>query len=146
MKAYISALLMLSLLYVWCSTLQAAAQTTSPTSDWRAKLTAEAKRLKLTHIEQFENGIYGRYMDSRMFFTTAEQIPDDKRLYWAMVKVLSEKFACFMVRKRKSGDLYRFYCKDKRSVVFRKGRVGQTIHFYGRTYDRNEKLIPLDHE
>ena len=117
-------------------------QTESP-EQWRKRITAEAQELNVVHIEQLENGVYGHYKQSRVFFTIPELVPDDTKLYWAMIKILSEKFACFMVKKRKSGNLYRFYCKDKRSVVFRKGRVGKTVHFYGRTYDENEKLIPL---
>lgn len=110
---------------------------------WRHRITNSAKRLNVTNIEQFENGVFGHYRNSRIFFTTTHQIPNDEKLYWVMVKVLSEKYSCFMINRRKSGDLYRFYCKDQRSVVMRIGQVNQTLYFYGRTYDRFGNLILL---
>lgn len=94
-----------------------------------------------------DRGVYGKVGTATYFATTTDKIPTFDRLYWAMVKVLSEKYGCFMKTKSTQGSAVRFGCRDGRSVVMWRAKNDRYMQFYGRQYDRNgQELIVEKHQ
>lgn len=84
----------------------------------------------------YEGGFYGTRGLTKIFIAPTSKIGDYSRLYWVMVKVLSEKYGCFMVAKQYAGDTTRVFCRDKRQIVFWQSRTKDWIQFASRQYDR----------
>lgn len=85
----------------------------------------------------FEGGVFGMVGSAKMFIGTSDQIPDDTRLYWVLVKVLSEKYGCFMVHKQNlPGDMVKVKCRDRRQIVFWKTRGDGWFAFQSRQFDK----------
>ena len=91
-----------------------------------------------------DEGIFGKHRSSVVFFGHIERIPSQERLYWVMVKVLSEKYGCFMVKKRDTEFKTSFQCRDGRQVVFSYGLTGEVYHFFANQYDRNGQLLMVE--
>lgn len=91
----------------------------------------------LTQATFYEGGTYGTRGPSKVFIAPTSIIRDYSRLYWVMVKVLSEKYGCFMVAKRYERDTTRIWCRDKRQIVFWQSKSRDWIQFATRQYDRD---------
>jgi hypothetical protein len=102
-----------------------------------------AQHLKIQKPREFEGGVYGKVGDATVYIAPQEKVPDYDRLHWVMIKVLSEKYGCFVVKKVKVNDTISVACRDRRRVVFRRSRGPEWIMFYGRQYDvaGNEVII-----
>jgi hypothetical protein len=85
----------------------------------------------------YEGGYYGTRGLTKIFIAPTTKIGDYSRLYWVMVKVLSEKYGCFMVAKQYARDTTRVFCRDKRQIVFWQSRTKDWIQFATRQYDRD---------
>ena len=85
----------------------------------------------------YEGGIYGTRGYSKVFVAPTTQIHNYSRLYWVMVKVLSEKYGCFMVAKQYHWGTTRVWCRDKRQVVFWQSKNRNWIQFATRQYDKD---------
>lgn len=102
----------------------------------------------------YQGGVFGLSGVAKVFVTTREHIKDDARLYWVMVKVLSEKYGCFMVEKRYLRDLTSVTCRDKRRIDFRTTRGADWVQFLARQYDqqgyeivvRKRKIVRVGNE
>jgi hypothetical protein len=98
------------------------------------------RRLILGNIESatpYAGGILGLKGSSKYFVASTSTIPEYDRLYWVIVKVLSEKYSCFIKAKQDIGLLTRFTCRDRRQVLFWKKRNNQFIEFTSRQFDRD---------
>ncbi len=90
----------------------------------------------------YEKGVLGNVGTAKYYITTKGRVPNWTRLYWVQVKVLSEKFGCFMVKKVRRGDVMVAQCRDKRRIVMHRsmsdGRNGENwIQFEAKQYDRD---------
>ena len=95
----------------------------------------------------YEGGVYGKKGHVPVFAALTKDIPDYDRLYWVMVKVLSEKYGCFIKRKQSSHAQVVVECRDRRRVVFYRNRGDSWIQFYGRQYDQQgRELIVKNHK
>lgn len=95
---------------------------------------------------RYEGGVYGKKGHIPVFAARLADIPDYDRLYWVMVKVLSEKYGCFMKRKASTHSQVMVECRDKRRVVFHRNRGDGWIQFYGRQYNQEGKEVLIkDH-
>ena len=96
---------------------------------------------------RYEGGVYGKKGHIPVFAARLADIPDYDRLYWVMVKVLSEKYGCFMKRKASTHNQVTVECRDKRRVVFHRNRGDGWIQFYGRQYNQEGKEVVIrDHQ
>lgn len=103
---------------------------------------------------EYHGGVYGLVGPAKFFAASRERIKDDNRLYWIMVRVLSEKYGCFMTAKYNYGDLTRVTCRDKRQIVFWRSRNRESIQFLARQYDaagfeivvKNRKIVRISKE
>lgn len=94
----------------------------------------------------YEGGVYGKKGHVPVFAARLKEIPDYDRLYWVMVKVLSEKYGCFIKRKASTHAQVLVECRDRRRVVFHRNRGDGWIQFYGRQYDQQGREIEVrDH-
>lgn len=99
-----------------------------------------SRRIALNSIENpypYAGGVLGAKGDSKYFIASLSAIPEYNRLYWVMVKVLSEKYSCFIRSKQEIGSMTRITCRDKRQVLFWKKQSGQYIEFLARQFDRD---------
>jgi hypothetical protein len=101
-----------------------------------SKITAVQSPSRLPVSSPYEGGFYGTRGLTKIFIAPTSKIGDYSRLYWVMVKVLSEKYGCFMVAKQYAGDTTRVFCRDKRQIVFWQSRTKDWIQFASRQYDR----------
>ena len=85
----------------------------------------------------YAGGILGIKGSSKYFIASVSSIPEYDRLYWVIVKVLSEKYSCFISAKQYIGLMTRFTCRDKRQVLFWKKRNDRFIEFTSRQFDRD---------
>ncbi len=99
--------------------------------------------LKIENVKRYEGGAYGKIGSSTVFIAEKNTIPDFDRLYWVMVKVLSEKYGCFMKKKYSEEKTVVVHCRDRRRIVFRRHQGSDWIQFYGRQYDLagNELIV-----
>lgn len=96
---------------------------------------------------RYEGGVYGKKGHIPVFAARLADIPDYDRLYWVMVKVLSEKYGCFMKRKASTHNQVMVECRDKRRVVLHRNRGDGWIQFYGRQYNADGKEVVIrDHK
>lgn len=86
--------------------------------------------------ELYEGGVFGYLGSAKAFVARRRTIPDYQRLYWVMVKVLSEKYSCFMTAKQNRGDETWVQCRDGRQVVFWRDQSSKWIQFQARQYDQ----------
>lgn len=84
----------------------------------------------------YAGGILGTKGDSKYFIASTDVVPGYNRLYWVMVKLLSERYSCFMRSKVDVGNITRVSCKDGRQVMFWKKQNPDFIEFVSRQFDR----------
>jgi hypothetical protein len=117
-----------------------------PTISDRAEIVSVARRFDLKDLKPLDLGVIGKVGPAIVFLGSKETIPDSTRLYWAMVRVLSERYGCFMTEKRDTGHIISFTCRDKRRVVFNHGSNDELIYFSARQYNRQgEELHVKNH-
>lgn len=104
-----------------------------------------SKSLKIERPREYERGVYGKVGTATIYITHISRIPDFDRLHWVIVKVLSEKYGCFIVHKLSSSQLVSVRCRDKRRIVFRRSRGDDWIMFYARQYDHRGHEIIIGH-
>jgi len=107
------------------------------------KLVGELTKLGVSNAEVIDLGAYGKLGTSVIFIADRSLIPDFDRLYWVMVRVLSEKYGCFIRHKIDRGNVVRFGCKDKRLVVMNRNVLKNYVTFQARQYapDGQEIII-----
>ncbi len=101
----------------------------------------ELARLAVTRaIENpidYHDGVFGMVGGAKFFATTKAQVPNFDHLYRVIVRVLSEKYGCFMTSKQNIGESIKFTCRDRRRIVVWRATGGNWIQFYARQYDRD---------
>lgn len=113
-------------------------------TEWRNSVLKTAQKSHIRNITISDEGIFGKHRSSVVFFGHIERIPSQNRLYWVMVRVLSEKYGCFMVNKVTDKSKTSFKCRDGRQVVFNYGLTGKVYHFFANQYDRNGQLLVVE--
>lgn len=119
----------------------------SPSLSAKAKVHEALKfDLDLSHIslKPFYKGFYGKVGASTLFVASKKEVPDEARVYWAIVQVLSKKYGCFIRRKAKKGPYRSFLCKDKRIIVFHNRSTKNHILFSGRQFDQKGREIVVN--
>jgi hypothetical protein len=108
-----------------------------------AKGTAAAESLtKLLQARALEGpvayagGVLGSVGAARLFVATTDRVHDDSRLWWVMVRLLSEKYACFMTHRQTLGERLNIGCRDGRRVSFWRSRGPGWLQFVARQFDR----------
>jgi hypothetical protein len=91
--------------------------------------------------QMLDVGIYGKKGSQTVFVARRSKISDYDRLYWVMVRVLSEKYGCFIRKKTDSGQTVRFDCRDKRFVVLERDISGGFAKLSGRQFDASGREI-----
>jgi hypothetical protein len=91
--------------------------------------------LGVQRAQVMDVGVYGKIGNMAVFVADRKQVPNYDRLYWVMVRVLSEKYGCFITRKHVESDIVRFTCRDKRTVVMKRRISGEYSKFVARQYD-----------
>ena len=101
-----------------------------------------AVRRSLEKPTAFDQGVYGKLGTSTVYMAPANRVQSSDRLYWTMVRVLSEKYGCFIVEKNRNSDRFQFRCRDGRQVVMQRKMDSRFAHFWGRQYNASgEELI-----
>ncbi len=85
----------------------------------------------------YEGGVFGTVGNAKMFVGPSSHITNYDRLYWVMVKVLSEKYGCFMSSRQNMPEKTLIKCRDKRQIVFWKSKGPGFMQFFARQYDRD---------
>ena len=116
---------------------------TAPVMSKKDAMDAHVERSRAALLGDIQNaapyagGILGMRGSSKYFIATTTTIPEYDRLYWVIVKVLSEKYSCFIRAKQDIGLMTRFTCRDKRQVLFWKKKNNRFIEFTSRQFDRD---------
>ncbi len=84
----------------------------------------------------YEGGVFGTVGNAKMFVGPSTHIGNYDRLYWVMVKVLSEKYGCFMAARQNMPEKTLIKCRDKRQIVFWKSKGPGFMQFFARQFDR----------
>ncbi len=101
-----------------------------------------AVRRSLEKPTAFDQGVYGKVGSSTVYMAPVNRVGSSDRLYWTMVRVLSEKYGCFIVQKSRNVDKFQFRCRDGRRIVMQSKIDSRVAHFWGRQYDsRGEEII-----
>jgi len=98
----------------------------------------------ITEMKSFERGFLGKIGDTTIFGASRDRIADADRLYWVMVKVLSENYGCFMRGTKRSGNVFYFKCRDTRHIVFWRSEGRDWLEFIGRQYDASGREMVVD--
>lgn len=93
-----------------------------------------AVRRSLERPVVFDQGVYGKLGSSTVYMAPADRVGSGDRLYWTMVRVLSEKYGCFIVEKKREADRFQFRCRDGRRVVMNRKIDKRVAHFWGRQF------------
>jgi hypothetical protein len=116
---------------------------TGPVMSKKQAMDAQVERSRAALLGDMQNaapyagGILGMKGSSKYFIAATSTIPEYDRLYWVIVKVLSEKYSCFIRAKQDIGLMTRFTCRDKRQVLFWKKKNNRFIEFTSRQFDRD---------
>ena len=93
-------------------------------------------KLQLSNSAVYAGGILGWVGSAKAFVAPTSAVPDDHRLYWVMVKVLSEKYSCFMTGKQSAGARLLVRCADGRRVLLHRERGVDFVQFHAHQYDQ----------
>jgi hypothetical protein len=118
-----------------CTAKLAASCPSKTTTAWYQPILNTLAKNGIHNYSLFESGVYAKMKESSFFISTPAQLPDWTRQYWVMVKILSEKYGCFMTNKQRSGNRVTFRCRDNRLVVFESFQSKGFIYFRGNQYD-----------
>ena len=92
--------------------------------------------MHLDRSAPFAGGELGWVGSAKAFVAPLKRVPDDHHLYWVMVRVLSEKYSCFMTAKHTSGARLLVHCADGRKVLIRREHGPDFVQFQARQYDQ----------
>lgn len=92
-------------------------------------------------VEALDLGVYGKLGSTSIFVADRSLIPTYDRLYWAMVRILSEKYGCFIRRKIDFGDVVSFKCRDHRTVTMVRKISGKFSLIHVRQHDRDGRAV-----
>lgn len=107
----------------------------------RTAVQEQVARWQMASTEHYGEGIYGKVGSARAFVAAKAKVPDWDRLYYVMIRVLSEKYGCFMTAKSRQNHRIHIRCRDKRHVVFNRSETDGTMQFYARQYDREGREL-----
>jgi hypothetical protein len=112
-----------------------------PLSKREIDLGGELRDLGVGKLEPLDLGFYGKLGPNSIFVADRSVIPTYDRLYWAMVRILSEKYGCFIRRKIDRGPSVSFQCRDRRTVTMARKISGRFSLLHVRQYDRFGRVI-----
>jgi len=112
-----------------------------PLSKKEVDLGGELRDLGVGRLEPLDLGFYGKLGSNSIFVADRSVIPTYDRLYWAMVRILSEKYGCFIRRKIDRGPSVSFQCRDRRTVTMARKISGRFSMLHVRQYDRFGRVI-----
>lgn len=95
----------------------------------------ELSRLGARNIQRLDLGVYAKIGSRVVFVADRKVVSSYDRLYWVMVKILSEKYGCFIKRKIDLGDQVYFQCRDRRTVAMQRRMSGNFAVLQSRQYD-----------
>jgi len=113
----------------------------SETAEKTLQLSDLAKKFQIEKPQYYQNGIYGKRGHMVLFATRKKNLIHPYQFYWAMVKVLSKKYGCFMKEKVVKKNHTTFRCRDGRSVLFTSYEGTKWRLFSGRQFNRNGEEI-----
>ncbi len=92
---------------------------------------------------RYYGGVYGKRGNMVIYAINKRNLQHRYHFYWKMVRVLSEKYGCFMKSKMVQGNRTDFKCRDGRKVSFKTLEGKRWRMFSGRQYDSfgNEIII-----
>ena len=99
-------------------------------------ISAVLRNLGVHELEVLDVGFYGKLGASSIFVADRSDIPNYDRLYWAMVRILSEKYGCFIRQKVDRGRLVSFKCRNERTVTMARKISGKFAMLHVRQFDR----------
>lgn len=91
----------------------------------------------LSRPRLYEGGVLGRVGNAKMFVALRERIPNYNRLYWVMIKTLSEKYGCFMTGRVRKDNLDLISCRDSRKIGLWRSQGKNWIQFSARQFDND---------
>lgn len=97
----------------------------------------------LEHAQPMDLGVYGKIGTSTVFIASRRHIPDYDRLYWVMIRVLSEKYGCFIRRKFPHQNQIGFECRDRRTIVMQRELSENFVKFVGWQFDRKGQEVVI---
>ncbi len=100
----------------------------------------------LEKAQPLDAGVYGKLGNSTVFVAHRRDIPDYDRLYWVMIRVLSEKYGCFIKKKVPRDNQIGFQCRDRRMIVMQRDISGDYAKFVGWQYDQAGKEVVITQE
>ncbi len=109
-------------------------------------LPGELSMIGVSRVEPVDVGFAGKMGHSVVFAAEKRLIPDYDRLYWVMIRVLSEKYGCFIRKKVDRGELVAFKCRDQRIVTFRRRLTEQYAVFKSRQYRSDGREIVISNK
>jgi hypothetical protein len=96
----------------------------------------ELSALGVGKLEVMDLGVYGKIGPNSIFVAERTAIPNYDRLYWVMVRILSEKYGCFIRRKVDRGHSVSFQCRDQRTVTMARKISDRFSMVHVRQFDR----------
>ena len=116
-------------------------------AEWHDTIVQKLKETGVTDYSDYNNGIWTKYKEATFYLSTLDQVPDWTHQYWVIVKILSEKYGCFMTSKMHLGPRITFRCHDKRAVVFQVFYKKNFVYIRGHQYDSWGNLLHVkNHE
>lgn len=105
-----------------------------------------AQGFGLEKAQAMDVGVYGKLGKSTVFVAHRKHIPDYDRLYWVMIRVLSEKYGCFIKKKFPYENQIGFECRDRRTIVMQRDISGEYAKFVGWQFDPAGKEVVITKE
>jgi hypothetical protein len=112
-----------------------------PTSD---SIEEWLKELKVAEMEPFAGGIIARGGHGRVFVGRRANFPQLRHLYPVVVRMLSEKFSCFITEKTGQHEEVLFKCRDGRRVAVWRSENLQYVAMLARQFDAQGYEIIVD--
>ncbi len=103
--------------------------------------TKAAINLSLYNAKPYYHGMYGKIDSSTVYMMPYKNHESWQSLYIAMIKILSEKYGCFVKKRMKGDGVEKFICRDQRRIVFWKQQENNWIRFHGKQYDKRGQEI-----
>jgi hypothetical protein len=96
--------------------------------------------------ESLDGGRYAKIGSAAVYVASTKQIPTYDRLNWVIVRVLSEKYGCFIRRKANIANETRYACRDGRTIVFHRYHNRNWMVFHARQFDQvGREMIVENH-
>jgi hypothetical protein len=93
------------------------------------------KDLKVTELESFGGGIIARGGYGRVFVGRRANFKELRNLYPVVVRMLSEKFSCFITEKVGQHEEVLFTCRDGRRVAVWRSENERYVAMLARQFD-----------